>query len=177
MVIWLVEPQQIDLLLLVLLSVTSPKERKESPNINTLTLKEEIEAPPEVLEDRYNMRSFTLKRPGVFFLDFNNQEYRTAAYTIDDPEMAQAFIAKRDLHGENSQKLRINRDAAKVFVFQLFYGAGPTRLGLELTDNGSTTTTEEAKEIINLFMQQHPKLRKFIKIIKQADSIDTSLYG
>lgn len=57
---------------------------KEAPNPNTLTLQEEIEAPPEVLEDRYNMRAFLLKRPATYFLDFKNQEYREMAYIVGD---------------------------------------------------------------------------------------------
>jgi len=91
--------------------------------------------------------------------------------------MAEAFMAGRDQHQENSLQLGIIRDAAKLFVFQLFYGAGAKRLGLELTKEGCVTTTEEAKQIINKFMQAHPKLKQFLKLIKQAESIDTYIYG
>jgi len=135
-----------------------------------------INAPPKVLEDRYSMRKLLLNKPGVFSLDFKNQENRFTAYLVNDTKAQKLFIDGKDQHTVEAEKLNIDRDSAKIAVHGLTYDMGGKGLAKRLTNAGFPTTEEEGIRIQKAFEISHPELMGFKRYLHRATEYESLLF-
>jgi DNA polymerase-1 len=123
--------------------------------------------------DEFNLRRGFRASEGHLLVgaDFDQQELRVLAQCSGDKKMRAAIAAGVDLHGlaavkvfklncapnEVKMKFKAERDRVKAIQFGLVYGKSPYSLSQTLN-----ISIKEAKELVNQYFRQFPKVKRFI---------------
>ena len=104
--------------------------------------------------------------------DYSQIELRVLAHIADDEHMIHAFQAGEDIHRQTAAKvlgIPLNevtpeqRSDAKAVNFGIVYGISDFGLGEQLG-----ISRKKAKEYIEQYMQQYPKIKEFMEKIKES---------
>jgi DNA polymerase I-like protein with 3'-5' exonuclease and polymerase domains len=118
-------------------------------------------------EDEFR-RCFVAEEGNVLVIaDYSQIELRILAEVSDDPGFVEAFQKGEDLHRvtaatmfgvEKGSVTKDQRTAAKRINFGLAYGRGPKSLSAQLG-----TDEERARELIDEFFANYPKVQKYLQ--------------
>jgi DNA polymerase-1 len=114
-------------------------------------------------------RQAFIPEPGHTLLaaDYSQIELRVLAHLSGDPALCETFASGRDIHDETARRVfgeplphhqEELRRKAKIINFSIIYGTSAFSLAKELG-----TTTHEAQKFIDLYYEQHPKVREFLE--------------
>jgi len=145
---------------------------KRAPREEILIFKSERD---EDFSQRYQLRRFLIKREGVFFLDFKNQEDRMTAYLVGNNKEADLFIKGEDFHSHLASRLGCNRDVSKSIRHGTRYTRGAKSIAQELSFEGLKVSEEEMKEFIPNFWREQPELKAFVQKIEHIKAWYTPL--
>jgi len=103
--------------------------------------------------------------------DYSQIELRLLAHFSEDPTLLEAFNADTDIHAQTAAAMygiaisdvsSQQRRSAKTINFGLMYGMGPVRLSAQLG-----ISFGEARDFIDLYFKQFPKVLCFIESAKE----------
>lgn len=130
---------------------------KRAPRKEILILKEEKALSDKEFSKRYQLRRFLIKKRGVFFFDFKNQEDRYTAHIVQNKREAELFIKGEDFHGHLAKALKIpnpttsGRDISKSIRHGTRYTRGAKSLAQEFNYEGLKVTEQDMKTFIRNF--------------------------
>jgi DNA polymerase I-like protein with 3'-5' exonuclease and polymerase domains len=147
--------------------------------------------------ERMNILAEYAESDWVFIgADYSQQEPRTLAFVSGDEGMIQAYLEGRDLYawigsvvykvpyeeclekypdGSINKEGRKRRDAMKSVVLGLMYSRGAQAIADQLS-----ITKKEAQEVIDLFFESFPKVKKVIEMfleMARTEGFVTTVYG
>lgn len=113
---------------------------------------------PRKTENGKKVRKMFIPRDGMVMgeADYSSIEPRLLAHLSKDPALLQLFNDRVDFHGYFAGKLNIDRDSAKVFDLETYYGA--TEYGV---DRHLKCGLEQAKAYIKMAWDLFPTLRRW----------------
>jgi hypothetical protein len=120
------------------------------------------------------MKKYMTPGPGRVFIagDASQAELRQLAQISRDSALMEAFHAGRDMHvvtaermfkvdmaalsDSDSESYKLYRQRGKTMNFAVIYGLGAAALADTLTAAGVPTTTDEAKDLLRLYLEAYP---------------------
>lgn len=133
-----------------------------------------------------HMRKFFIADEGKVLVDadYSQIELRVMAHLCGDKNMMTAFNSGEDIHTSTASQVfdvppimvsTEMRNAAKAVNFGIIYGIGAFSLAKDIN-----TSREQAEEYINSYLEQYPKVKKFMDTTVEnamKTGIVTTLFG
>ena len=90
--------------------------------------------------------------------DYSQIELRIALALAGEDELLALMSSGRDIHDENSRKMKISRKLAKNLAYGAIYGAGVKQLQRTLKADGIDVSLNELSTLLGMFKTMMPKL-------------------
>lgn len=129
-----------------------------------------------VRNDRFSTRE-VFEATYLIGADYDKQELRIAAEEAGDQQLLSSIVKGEDVYRDmaaamlnkpSSVIIYNERQAAKVAVLSMIYGAGAPKVGESFTVNtGKPYSTEQAKTIRDNFYRKHPALKRLMNRMQE----------
>jgi len=125
-----------------------------NPNLQNIPTRTEL--------GREVRRSFIAEKgKQLLSADYSQAELRVVAHLSQDEKLIESFERGEDIHQTVSSILNVNRRLAKAINFGIIYGLGPKALAADLG-----ISTEEARDYINQYLYNFPKVAAYMERAK-----------